>query len=81
MLTLRYPGDVIHIHVSYVPAPEHLGEPKQSQRNFPSVLSILWEFSPIFIVARSNTYIDQRRRDRFALFCNVPGRILYLIRL
>jgi CTP synthase len=28
MLTLKNPGDVIHIHVSYVPTPSHLGEPK-----------------------------------------------------
>jgi CTP synthase len=28
---------------------------------------------PNFIVARSEKYLDQRRRDRFALFCNVHG--------
>ena len=73
ILTLRYPGDVIHIHVSYVPTPEHLGEPKTK----PTQLSVRTLNSmgvqPDFIVARSNTYIDQRRRDRFALFCNVRG--------
>ena len=73
ILTLRYPGDVIHIHVSYVPTPQHLGEPKTK----PTQLSVRTLNSmgvqPDFIVARSNTYIDQRRRDRFALFCNVRG--------
>ena len=73
ILTLRYPGDVIHIHVSYVPTPEHLGEPKTK----PTQLSVRTLNSmgvqPDFIVARSSTYIDQRRRDRFALFCNVHG--------
>lgn len=73
ILTLRYPGDVIHIHVSYVPTPQHLGEPKTK----PTQLSVRTLNSmgvqPDFIVARSSTYIDQRRRDRFALFCNVHG--------
>src|SRR3990167_2164798 len=28
ILTLKNPTDVIHIHVSYLPTPKHLGEPK-----------------------------------------------------
>lgn len=71
MLTLKNPGDVIHIHVSYVPTPGHLGEPKTK----PTQLSVRTLNSlgiqPDFIVARSERYIDQRRRDRFALFCNM----------
>lgn len=71
MLTLRNPGDVIHIHVSYVPTPQHLGEPKTK----PTQLSVRtlnsMGIQPDFIVARSEKYIDQRRRDRFALFCNM----------
>ncbi len=71
MLTLHNPGDVIHIHVSYVPTPGHLGEPKTK----PTQLSVRTLNSlgiqPDFIVARSEKYIDQRRRDRFALFCNM----------
>ncbi|HSW48193.1 MAG TPA: CTP synthase [Candidatus Saccharimonadales bacterium] len=71
ILTLRNPGDVIHIHVSYVPTPSHLGEPKTK----PTQLSVRTLNSlgiqPDFIVARSNNYLDKRRRDRFALFCNM----------
>lgn len=71
MLTLKNPGDVIHIHVSYVPTPSHLGEPKTK----PTQLSVRtlnsMGIQPDFIVARSEKYIDQRRRDRFALFCNM----------
>ncbi len=71
ILTLKNPGDVIHIHVSYVPTPAHLGEPKTK----PTQLSVRTLNSlgiqPDFIVARSNNYIDKRRRDRFALFCNM----------
>jgi CTP synthase len=71
MLTLQNPGDVIHIHVSYVPTPHHLGEPKTK----PTQLSVrtlnTMGIQPDFIVARSEKYIDLRRRERFALFCNV----------
>ncbi|MBP9719184.1 MAG: CTP synthase [Candidatus Levybacteria bacterium] len=71
IMTLKNPGDVIHVHVSYVPTPHHLGEPKTK----PTQLSVRtlnsMGIQPDFIVARSEKYIDQRRRDRFALFCNM----------
>ncbi len=73
LLTLKQPEDVIHVHVSYVPTPKHLGEPKTK----PTQLSVKtlnsMGIQPDFIVARSEQYIDKRRRDRFALFCNVQS--------
>ncbi len=73
IMTLKNPGDVIHVHVSYVPTPSHLGEPKTK----PTQLSVRtlnsMGIQPDFIVARSARYLDQRRRDRFALFCNMHG--------
>lgn len=76
-LALKQPQNVIHIHVSYVPTPKHLGEPKTK----PTQLSVKtlnsMGIQPDFIVARSEQYIDKRRRDRFALFCNVqPENII-----
>ncbi|MDO8269936.1 MAG: CTP synthase [Candidatus Levybacteria bacterium] len=71
ILTLKNPGDVVHVHVSYVPTPSHLGEPKTK----PTQLSVRtlnsMGIQPDFIIARSARYLDQRRRDRFALFCNM----------
>ncbi|MDE2026358.1 MAG: CTP synthase, partial [Patescibacteria group bacterium] len=77
IMTWKNPGDVIHIHVSYVPTPKHLGEPKTK----PTQLSVRtlnsMGIQPDFIVARSEKYLDQRRRDRFALFCNMDeGNII-----
>lgn len=73
LLTLKQPEDVIHVHVSYIPTPKHLGEPKTK----PTQLSVRtlnsMGIQPDFIIARSEQYIDQRRRDRFALFCNVQS--------
>lgn len=71
ILALKKPGDVLHVHVSYVPTPPHLGEPKTK----PTQLSVRTLNSlgiqPDFIITRSEKYLDQRRRDRLALFCNV----------
>ncbi len=71
ILTLKKPGDVVHVHVSYVPTPGHLGEPKTK----PTQLSVRtlnsMGIQPDFIITRSEKYLDQRRRDRLALFCNM----------
>jgi len=71
ILTLKKPGDVVHVHVSYIPTPEHLGEPKTK----PTQLSVRTLNSlgiqPDFLITRSEKYLDQRRRDRLALFCNM----------
>jgi CTP synthase len=73
ILSVKNQGDVIHLHVSYVPTPKHLGEPKTK----PTQLSVRtlnsMGIQPDFIITRSEKYIDQRRRDRFALYCNMNG--------
>jgi len=71
MLTLQHPQDVIHVHVSYVPTPKHLGEPKTKPTQMSVHTLNSMGIQPNFIVARSERYLDQRRRERFALFCNV----------
>lgn len=65
-------GDtVVHVHVSYLPTPAHVGEPKTK----PTQLSVkqlnAMSIQPDFLVARSETSLDKRRLDRLALFCNV----------
>jgi CTP synthase len=71
LLAFRNPGDVIHIHVSYVPTPGHLGEPKTK----PTQLSVRtlnsMGIQPDFIIARAEKPLDARRKDRFAIFCNM----------
>lgn len=71
IMTLKNPDDVVHVHVSYVPTPSHLGEPKTK----PTQLSVrtlnTLGIQPDFLITRSEKYLDQRRRDRLALFCNM----------
>jgi CTP synthase len=51
--------------------PGHLGEPKTK----PTQLSVRtlnsMGIQPDFIITRGEKYLDQRRKDRLALFCNM----------
>ena len=71
MMKLESPNNCIHVHVSYVPIPEHLGEPKTK----PTQLSVRFlnmaGIQPDFVVLRSNKKIDTLRLDKVALQCNV----------
>ncbi len=71
ILTLKKPGDVVHIHVSYVPTPSHLGEPKTKPTQLSVKMLNSMGIQPDFIVTRSEKFLDQRRKERFALFCNM----------
>lgn len=73
IMTLKNPNNVVHIHVSYVPTPAHLGEPKTKPTQLSVRMLNSMGIQPDFIVARSEKYLDKRRRDRFALFCNVKA--------
>ncbi len=77
LLKFKHPNQVIHIHVSYIPIPPHVGEPKTK----PVQLSVKFLNSmgiqPDFLVARSPLALDDRRRQRLAMFCNVyPDHII-----
>jgi CTP synthase len=63
---------VIHIHVSYLPTPPHIGEPKTKPTQLSVKLLNGMGIHPDFIVARSTKPMDDRRRSRFSLFCSVP---------
>lgn len=73
ILSLDRKNCVVHVHVSYLPVPLHLGEPKTK----PTQLSVRtlnsMGIQPDFIIARSEKPMDERRRKRFALFCNVDS--------
>ncbi len=68
---------VIHIHVSYLPTPSHIGEPKTKPTQLSVKMLNGMAIQPDFIVARAEKPIDERRRERFALFCHVrPDHVI-----
>jgi CTP synthase len=71
IMKLTKPFDVIHVHVTYLPVIRSLGElkSKPAQQSVQRLNSMA--IQPDFLVARSEEEIDQRRRERLALFCNM----------
>lgn len=71
ILHLTHKQQTLHIHVSYMPTPSHIGEPKTKPTQLSVKILNSQGIQPDFIVARGEDRIDERRRDRFALFCSV----------
>ena len=71
ILQLNNPGDVANIHVAYLPIPKSLGEMKSKpvQQSVKSLNSM--GIQPDILVGRSEVVMDNKRKERLALFCNV----------
>lgn len=68
---------VVHVHVSFLPTPTHLGEPKTKPTQLSVKLLQSMGIQPDFIVCRGEKAIDKRRRERLAMFCNVdPDHVI-----
>ncbi|MBQ6154673.1 CTP synthase [bacterium] len=73
ILKLQEPGDVVHVHVTYFPKPEHINELKSK----PTQLSVKnlnsMGIQPDFIVGRAEIAIDDKRKDKVAYYCNLAA--------
>ncbi len=74
IMKMRRPKDILQVHVAYLPVPGYLGEMKtkpvqQSVRMLNSM-----GIQPEFVVGRSEEPMDDRRKERIALFCNIDKR-------
>ncbi len=63
--------NVIHVHVGYLPVLEHLGEMKSKpiQHSVRALMST--GIIPDFVICRSDYPVDEVRKDKIAMFCNV----------
>jgi len=68
---LKNEEEAIFVHVVYLPIPKHLGEMKTKPAQ--QSVEILGRFGiqPDFIVVRSEKEIDEPRKEKLAVFCNV----------
>ncbi len=71
MRQLSREEDIVFIHVSYVPVPEKLGEPKTKPTQQSVRLLMEIGIQPDFIVCRSVKKLDCIRKQKISLFCNV----------
>ena len=72
MMKLESPEDVVHIHITYVPVPEHLGEPKTKPTQLSMRFLNMAGIQPDFLVLRANHEMDGLRKDKIAIQCNLP---------
>ncbi|HUT80774.1 MAG TPA: CTP synthase [Candidatus Bathyarchaeia archaeon] len=71
--------DTLLVHTTFVPVPEHLGEPKTkpTQHSVKELRSI--GLNPSIIVCRSHDVLDEKTREKVALFCNVPKKAVFTL--
>ncbi len=71
MLKIENPADVITVMVSYVPTPSKVGEMKTKPTQHAVRTLNGTGIQPDFIVARADKPLDEKRKEKIAVFCNV----------
>jgi CTP synthase len=71
VLKMNHPEDVLFVMVSYLPTPSTLGEMKTKPTQTAVRDLNSYGVQPDFIVARSKESIDEKRKEKLAIWCNV----------
>lgn len=71
MLKRESPGNVINVHVSYLPIPSTVGEMKTKPVQYSIRTLQSAGIQPEFVVGRSEKPLDDRRKEKIAVFGNV----------
>jgi CTP synthase len=74
MMKIKFPDDVIFVMVSYLPIPSKVGEMKTKPTQYAVRTLNSAGILPDMIIARSETFLDQKRKEKIAMFCNIPER-------
>lgn len=72
MMKLKNPKDVIFVLVSYLPIPSKVGEMKTKPTQHACRTLNSCGIQPNFILCRSDYPIDDKRREKLAIFCSIP---------
>ncbi len=70
-MKLYHPQDVIFVMVSYLPVPSKIGEMKTKPTQYAIRTLNSAGIQPDFIIARSRFDVDQPRREKIAINCNI----------
>src|SRR3989338_5659391 len=73
IMKAKMPGQVLNIHVSYVPLPRHIGEPKTKPTQMSVSTLMHMGIHPEFLVLRGEVDLDERRRYLLGLQTSIPG--------
>ncbi len=72
MLKSMHPKDVAVVMVSYVPIPSKIGEMKTKPTQYASRTLNSAGVQADIIIARSEQALDTKRKEKIAIFCNLP---------
>lgn len=71
LLRLKQPKDVIQVHVTYLPFLKNIGELKSKPAQQSAHLLNAMGIQADFLVARSENPIDEKRKEKLSVFCNI----------
>lgn len=71
MMKIEAHDDVAFVMVSYLPMPAKVGEMKTKPTQHATRVANQAGIQPDIIIARSELPIDQKRKEKIALFCNI----------
>lgn len=72
MMKIKNPNDVFFVMVSYLPIPSKVGEMKTKPTQHAVRILNASGILPNLIIARSKRPLDQKRKEKISMFCNVP---------
>ncbi len=73
LLKLKYPKDVLHIHVTYLPVPSSLGEMKSKPAQMSIHQLASSGINADFVLARSLNAVDEKRKEKIAIACGLAA--------
>jgi CTP synthase len=77
VMHLKSPGDVLFVMVSYLPIPSTIGEMKTRPTQHAVQQLNSYGIQPDIIIARAAKPLDQKRKEKLAVWCNVqPEHII-----
>ena len=72
MMKISHPKEVFFVMVSYLPIPSKVGEMKTKPTQYAVRTLNSSGIQPDIIIARSKMPLDDKRKEKISLFCNVP---------
>jgi CTP synthase len=73
MMKFKHPKDVSFVMVSYLPIPSKVGEMKTKPTQYAARTLNSAGIQADVIIARSDVALDHKRKEKIAIFCNIPA--------
>ena len=71
LLKLKYPRDVLHVHLTYLPIPSSIGEMKSKPAQMSIHQLATAGIIADFVLARAQVAVDEKRKEKIAVACGL----------